>query len=481
MKLKTRRILLVSCIILFLIIFPLVVLNSFGYGYDPIDKKLVRTGIIYITANPQDNIKIYVDGKEEKERLSVKGIFKKDYVLFNLMPHNYDIRVTKDGYSQWEKRLSVSPGLNTYARPLLLPINPVNNILFEGKDIFSWSASEDFKKIAYLKKINNKITFSVYDTKNKITSTIALNEIDPEFDKSMPQTGDLKASFYWDTNSEKIILEIGSKISRFVALNTSNNTITYLGKINPDAKIINGAWVQNNNIFIYQTDKKELYHVNMAQDPGTASKISDNVSGFTVNNNNIYYLDAINLYLYSFSSDNPADKRQISNEPLLKPDTNQENPPIQDAEIFISDASDIAIINSNKDLFIVKQNDGSPIYMESNVNHAEFSAGGGSLLYNSFFEIYTYSIGDKAKNLITRVGQKVDKSAWYKDYEHIWFANNNVIKNIEIDSRPITNIIDFAPLATPIQNFSYNANTNIIYYDQIDSDTLSIHELIVGN
>ncbi len=481
MKLKTRRTLLVACIILFLLIFPLVVLHSFGYRYDSKEKKLVRTGIIYITANPQDNIKVFVNGKEETEKISIKGIFKKDYVLYNLIPQNYDIRIAKDGYSQWEKRLSVSPGLNTYARPLLLPLKPADNLLFEDKNILSWSASLNFKKIAYLKKDKENIIFYVYNTDNKTTKTIILNDIEPGFEKTLIQNPELKADFFWDSGAENIIIEISSKISRFIALNTADNKITYLGKIQPDAKITNGAWIQNNGLFIFQTDQKELYYVNILSDPGKAVKISGNVSGFAAKNNIVYYLDAKNLYLYSFSSDNPENKKQVSNEPLQIPNSAPEDISQANAQIIVSNASDIAIIDSNKDLFIIRQNSGTPAYIESNINLAEFSANSDSLLYSSLFEIYTYSIGDKTKNLITRMAQKIEKTAWYKDYEHIWFINNNVIKNIEIDSRPITNIIDFTNFTGPIQNFSYNASENIIYYDQINNNILSIHQLMVGN
>lgn len=481
MKLKTRRILLIVCIILFLLLFPLIVLYSFGYGYDLKEKKMVRTGIIYITANPQDNIKIFVNGEEEKKNLSVKGIFKKDYALYNLMPQTYDIRITKDGYSQWEKRLSVAPGLNTYARPLLLSLNPADDLLFEGKNILGWSASLNFKKIAYLKKENEKIIFSIYNTENKTTNAIILNNIEPDFEKTLFQSPDLKANFYWDANSENIIMEIASKISRFFALNTTDNGMSYLGKIQPDAKITNGAWSQNNNLFIFQTDQKELYCANILSDPNKSVKISDNVSGFTAKNNIIYYLDAKNLYLYSFSLDNPTNKKQFSIEPLPIRNIDQESAFTPNVQIIVSNKSDIAIINSNKDLFIVKQNNGAPSYIESDINLAKFSGDGDSLLYNSSFEIYTYSIGDKTKNLITRMAQKMEKVSWYKDYEHIWFINNNIIKNIEIDSRPITNIINFAVFSIPPENFIYNPNSNTIYYDQINGDKTSIRRLMVEN
>ena len=141
----------------------------------------------------------------------------------------------------------------------------------------------------------------------------------------------------------------------------------------------------------------------------------------------------------------------------------------------------MAVINPNNDLYLVDQDNGTPILIGSNIINAEFSADGGSLLYNSPYDIYTYSIGDKTKNLITRLAQKVETASWYKDYEHIWFVSDNTIKNIEIDSRPIINVIDFKKLSAPVQNFTYDANANMIYYYQLNNGALSIHQLAVGN
>lgn len=481
MKLKTRRTLLAACVILFLLIFPLVVIRNFGYSYDLKEKKLVRTGIIYITANPQDNIKIFVNGKEENEKLSVKGIFKKDYALYNLMPQTYNIRVSKDGYSGWEKHLSVSPGLITYAEPLLLSLKPSDNLIFSGNNILNWSLSPDFKKIAYIKNTNEKTIFYIYNIESKTAASIVLDDIMPDFAKSLLHNSDFKPNFYWDNNSENIIMEAASLISRFIALNASNDSITYLGKIQPEAKITGGIWNQDNNMFIFQTEQKNLYFVNIPLDPNSAIKTADNISGFAAKNNNIYYLDTNNFYLYSFPLGNPADKKQFSLEPLQKGNAEQKSASEPNAQIIVSSQSDVAVISSSKDLFIIKKKNGIPIKIKNNIDSAEFSQNGDILLYNSSYEIFTYSIGNDAENLITRLAQKIEKAVWHKDYEHIWFINDNILKNIELDSRSIPNIIDFTAFSILPKNFIYDLSSNTIYYDQIDGDKISIHRLIVGN
>lgn len=479
MKLKTRRILFVVCIFLFILIFPLVALKSFGYHYDWQEKKIIRTGIIYITPNPQDNLKFFINGKEEKENLSVKGLLKKDYAINNLMPQNYEIKITKNGYSQWEKRLFVFSGLSTYAQPLLLPLKPMDNLIFEEKNINSWSFSDNFKKIAYLKKINDQIIFFIYNIENKTTNSLILDDMAPISNENF------ETKIYWDNNSENIILILNSKISLLIAIQSNNNNITLLKNMPLETKITTGAWAQNINQFIFQTNTKELYMTDIFSNINSVQKITDNIIGFATIDNTIYYLDNKNFYLYSVLLDNlnNLEKKQISNEPLQVSDMIKNNTSILDLDtkIIISNTSDIAIINPNKDLFIIKQNSNLPIYIANNVSFAEFSAKKNLLLYGSSFEIFTYSLQDKTKNLITRTTQKIEKISWYKDFEHIWFFNNNMIKNIELDPRPTPNIIDFMAVSAPLKYFTYNAKTNFIYYDQTNNNTLSIHRLEVGN
>lgn len=479
MKLKTRRILLTASIILFLLIFPLVVLHSFGYRYDLNEKKLIRTGIIYITSTPQDNIKIFINGIEEKEKLNIKGVFKKDYVLYNLMPQTYDIRISKDGYFSWEKRLAVSPGLTTYARPLLLPIDPKNSLILEDAGILNWSISPDFKKIAYLKKEKKGVYFSTYNIEKKTANSILLNDIDPEIDKNLFLNPGAMPNIRWSTGSN-IVLEFASDPPLLIALSVNDNKITLIGKFQPDAKIINAEWNQNNTSYIFQTGQQTLYHINILPNFDIAVKIADNVSGFTLKNNTVYYLDTKNMYFYAFSLNNSADKKQFSLEPL-KNNGNAANISAPNIQVIISNKSDIGIIDSEKNLYIIKQNSGVPVHIGNDVNTAEFSDSGDYLLYSSSFEIYTYGIEDKTKNIITRLAQKVEKVVWYKDYEHIWFINDGALKIIETDSPPILNVFDFIKFSAPPQHFAYDSKTNTIYYDQAIDNKISIHQLTVEN
>lgn len=483
MRLKTRRILTVICVMLFLILAPSIILYTFGFRYDFREKKIVQTGIIYLTPAPQDNMKIFVNGAEAKNNLSIKGLFKKDYIVYNLLPQTYEIRLRKDGYWDWEKDLSVLPGVITYAQPLLLPKNPVANPVFDSEDVAGWAFSPDYKKIAYLKGKGTDAMIGVYDTDSQKTKSVNIREILPQLN-SLPGSTKLasnelifsgdNARIFWSPNSANFALVLGANPGRIFLFNA--NDISYLsGEFIPDA-VIQSQWNGSNDSFAYLTQKQELYSLGLKPSSASQPAIANNISGFTLKNNDIYYLGNKNLFVYRFSLSSPENKKQLSYAPLNSGANNPsgvwENP----SRLIVSGRNDIAIITPDKNLFLVRQ-DGLPEHIGSGAEAAEFSRDSGSLLYNSDFEIFTYSLASDSENLVTRSGQKISNVGWYKDYAHIWFYADNTLKNIELDSRPVPNVVDFLSFSQPAENFIYDNNAGNIYYDQTDGNKISVYQV----
>lgn len=490
MTLRTRRILLVIAVVLFMIFSPLVILYSFGYRYDPRGGKMIQTGIIYIIPQPQDNVKIFINDNEETERLSIKGFFKKDYVIYNLLPQTYNIKVRRDGYSEWEKRLAVSPGVITYANPLLFPLNPANDAIFSDKSVISWSISPDFNKIAYAKNDSGGVVLSVYDINQKSTKSISLKDIEAKLPPSEnistintagpSRIPDFKAQISWAPDSRNFILMTQTKSPRLISLNSSDQGITYLSSATPDNNVIQSAWSSENSSFIFLTDTGELYQFNSFSDVNKPLKIADKVLGFSIENSNIHYLDSQNLFIYKFPIANPDARQQISFKPLINSiNQDPEKQATEAAKLIVSGRSDIAVIMPGNDLFLVRQN-GIPAYLDASVNSAKFSADGSSLLHNSSSEIFTYSLSDGTEKLVTRLAKKIGNVEWYKDYEHVWFTGNGILKNIELDSRPVPNTVDFHEIPQTYTNITYNTNSDRVYYDKLDNNTLTIYQLNIG-
>lgn len=90
------------------------VLFAKGYTFSPTAGKVVGTGIITVNSLPE-GASVYVDG-----HLTTAT----NATLSQLSPRSYDIKVVKEGFISWEKKVDVQAGLVTEIKATLFPALP---------------------------------------------------------------------------------------------------------------------------------------------------------------------------------------------------------------------------------------------------------------------------------------------------------------------------------------------------------------------
>src|SRR3990167_10513161 len=100
-------------VVIFLSAFAFVVAYARGYRLDVSNKSLVPTGIMSLTSYPKA-AKIYVDGV-------LKGVTDTNLTM---APGNYKIEIKKDGYTSFEKEITLKGELVASIDALLFPLNP---------------------------------------------------------------------------------------------------------------------------------------------------------------------------------------------------------------------------------------------------------------------------------------------------------------------------------------------------------------------
>ena len=159
MSKKTRTILFLICLFLFLSITPLVILYSQGYRFDlnPPDGgiKITQTGGIFIKTEPKQ-AEIYIDN----ELIKRTDFFFGSALVENLLPKRYKIEIKKENYLTWEKNLEIREKEVTEIKNIILfPKNMIlDSLIFnqEGNTIINnfWF-SPDKKKMVLLEKDNS--------------------------------------------------------------------------------------------------------------------------------------------------------------------------------------------------------------------------------------------------------------------------------------------------------------------------------------
>lgn len=167
-----RRALLITCFVLFFILFPVIVMYSAGYRYDWNNGLLRETGSISVDVKPT-NAKIFLNDVEIKESIPVR--------LNNITPRKYLIKITAPGYYDWQKEIEVKNKQTTYIKEISLLKNnePKKITNHSGKNL---ALSADGRYLAYYAEQN----IWVYDHKTQTEKVIVkLSEKDtPTFDWS---------------------------------------------------------------------------------------------------------------------------------------------------------------------------------------------------------------------------------------------------------------------------------------------------------
>ena len=115
MKRKTRLIILLICIVLFFVIAPYIVLYSLGYRVDFLNQKITATGGIYVKTQPV-GAGVSIDGATK----STTGYFYNSVFVQNLMPGQHSVSITKNGYYDYQKSLSVQENEVTKLEQVIL-------------------------------------------------------------------------------------------------------------------------------------------------------------------------------------------------------------------------------------------------------------------------------------------------------------------------------------------------------------------------
>lgn len=344
MTLRTRRVLFYLLLLLFIVFGAGAVFYSRGWRINTDNCeirrlenckiKLEKTGAILIATKPQ-GITIKIDGKSFQDK---SGLVQSGTLIGDLLPNNYRIFVSKDGYYPWEKDFRVLPEFVAEARKIILVPKeilkeqiPIKR--FRGDRLLGFSSDgnklimeDSIRKIYYLYDLNNldsvfninvnfqnlkkggvilKLAFHPFDSDKLIIETNSGLYI---LDIARIQLEDLslKRPLIWTTRNPNIYYieeskspagseAKSSKIKKYTLtsfnLVVKTKTATYDLTVNPDAQISALSVSISQNKIAYLTSLDDLYVLDIRG--GNLKKIAHNAGlfAFSPDSRKIAFLD----------------------------------------------------------------------------------------------------------------------------------------------------------------------------------------------
>ena len=420
---KIRRFIFYTFLALFIILAFIIILYAQGYSFDWQEKSLVITGAFYFKSYPKE-AEIYINN-------DFKG--KTNKFVKRLLPKEYDIKISKLGYYDWQKTLQVESKLVTEAKNILLTKkNPlINQVLPAGRqgtnyNVKQLSISNDRKKIIYL---TDRAVKEINPTQQKIAdpreiptySKFALRLLDLtkntdiQINSSIPNLKNL-SGISWSSDNKKLLLSL--PYGQYYILDLSIQGWSASGRENP-LKIIdfNNLIKIASNYKIYRIEKS-LFHF---QDP-----------------NKVYFLFNNNLFLADLTNVSPP----ISLSPNILTYSLTEN------KILYIQLTDHFLYKMNLD----GSNKQKIAEIPKNTQEIQLSDDNKKILWRTKNEIGVIWLEEKEyeTEIIIKTSNEISQVIWHlKTNQHVIFVVGNEVKITELDGRDKRNTVDIISIDNP--------------------------------
>lgn len=387
---RSRYLLIIIGIIIFIILAPIIALYSAGISIDWKNKNFIKTGILAFKIEPK-NFNLFLDGQQLKNSSGIIRFLK---------PKDYIIKLEKEGYCSWQKQLPVKAGEVTWASPgnrkiFLLKYLPKNQILNANLVI-------DFE-------YQNNIIYAL--TPDRLLS---LRE-----KTSAPEAVNLPfkpAGFFSLGQNGKFLIFAENQ---FAIVETQNKNITDISKLFTTTPKI----MQKDFGVLWALEGGRLFEIN--EKDYSKKLLLNNVLDFTLLENDAYVISQSETgsNLFSVPAGNLTQQNLLASLPKF-----------QSSKIFITAQKQI-FVQGNNELYQVGLN----LKTLGTIKQLVFETETPTLFYFGQGEAQYFDFGSGQTNLISRSGENLTNLNLSHNLGYAFWIKNNTIEALEIDSRGAQN------------------------------------------
>lgn len=448
MRKITRKILFLTTIFLFVFLTPLIIFYCRGYRIDFNQKRIVKTGGLYIRANPKSS-KIFIDGVLKKKTDFFFGASFVD----NLLPKDYEVEIKKKGYQDWKKKLKVKESEVTEARNIfLIPEKPSLDLLSQNtqnfwispneKKIVLKEAASDEEKTGWILKlydIDTDIKSHLFGENEVLTKIGRPEENLEEYEENKIAPLELT----WSLDSKRFILKIG-EIPVLVSLEQDHSSITDLRFLEETENIYPHPDNSNEIFFLKENKDHSLALLKSNIDSQKSENVLQGIIAFCISKKGIYYLDTQgNLQTSDFN----GNIQDLSSSPFQTKNT---------AEYQIYAFDSLIFLQENNTFYLLSESG----VLEKIISDSEFltfSPDRKKICFWSSHEIKivfleeerSQPIRKKEEELfLIRFSEKINNLSWWNNH-YLVLSSPSKIKVIEIDDREKVQAWDLIQFENP--------------------------------
>ncbi len=396
--------------------------------------------MFYFKAWPR-NCQIYINDELKKKT----DIFFGSVLVENLMPADYQVQISKEGYHSWQKNLPIAKREVTEAKNVtLIPQDPGLNIVSTNAEKFFFSPNKEF--IIVKETTEQEWSLKIIETRQNIKShLISQQDLRIGALNLLGKVEEIELiNLTFSEDSRKAILTLGAKERLYYfILDISTAELTPIDplKINPEKLFFH---TEDENKILVLSDS-ELKEVDIVQKEISEPLIKGIVTLY-INRRDIYYLTKEG---FVFKTSNLGQNQERVN--IIPFDIKQESK----YELQVSNNN--IFLKENSSLYIFSQENTSFEKLIDPAIEVKTSGDSKKIAYFNDHEIWVMFLekkyeqpaketGDKV--FINRFSEEIKDLFWYTDH-YLIFSLENKIKVAEIDDRDEINIVDLAEFKEP--------------------------------
>jgi len=440
MNSRVKNFLFLLFIFLFIIITTFTWLYASGYKFNiswPIrwNRVLQKTGMLNLATLPKGAY-IYLDDKAQKK--SAFSVLKKDFLttpvkIKNLLPGDYLLRLEKENYWPLEKRVKIEPGQTTFAEDINLFINDLPLLISEsapGQIIIS--PSNNYLFIQSTGEIFNLKTNEILDLK-----------INPNL------------LGVWMKNSDKFF-------SNGNIIEADKNNLIDLTK-NVGSSVSN--WHYNNaNDRIYFINQNEISRLEADYKTSTTLIRGEKYLAYEIRGDNLFVIvenNKINLKNYSLKNNSLISEIEL---PLMGK-----------YELITANNKYLGVYDSaNTTLYLINPSNLQDVDVIKNITDWSW-LNNDEILFTNGWEISVFNLSRGESNLITRVGENINRVLYHKKGRYFIFSTQNNLNVGDFKDGSYITIFSANEIAYP----ALDEKNNLLYFYANTSNVQGIYKLLL--
>ena len=456
-----RRILFYLFLGIYLIICPLIIFSALGYKFNPQDKEIVQTGLLYLSSiPPQADVYFAKSRYGQKTPATVR----------DLLPGDYFVKLSLKGYKLWQDTLTIKAGKATaFEKILLIPQNWQQRELsgdrfrsllgLNGTDyliLAKGTKAEDY----YIFNCKTEQAFPIFKADSGLKNSRVLVQFSVDGSPQLIIGAELRG--------KKIFILIKIKEDSAETLDISD--LIY----EPPLDIV---WDPADNRHIFSLHKDKLNRLDVERRTVYPNYVKD-LKGYGLNNRQVYILDKDYTLLQSKSDKN--DMEPVRVDLILK-------------KLLSAEKGNLRIKILSEENLLFLGNDGElltnlPPYLlsEEAVEGIEYSKKIESLLFWSKSKIGIIdflsddnAIPGKKINLqwLYAKGAKISQCFWVYEDSHIIFRDRDQVYLLELKEDGLQYLENVVRLKENT-SFYYHESSGNLYYLEPSSGKFCAIEVV---